>query len=180
MIREVEGDILLSKAQVVAHGVAPGDHFDTGLALALRERWPAMVKDFRHFCQASHPKAGEIWYWGGAEGPAIVNLMVQQSAYGHGEKPGKANLENVHHALKALAKLVAAEGIKSLALPRLATGVGGLDWSDVKLLVEKHLGGLDIPVFVYTVYHKNVAAMELGVVEKGQMAAASTQGKNAS
>ena len=43
MIREVEGDILLTKAQVVAHGVAPGDHFDSGLALALRERWPAMV-----------------------------------------------------------------------------------------------------------------------------------------
>lgn len=127
MIREVEGDILLTKAQVVAHGVAPGDHFDSGLALSLRESWPAMVKDFRHFCQGRHPKAGEIWYWGGAEGPAIVNLMVQEAAYGHGEKPGKATLEHVHHALKALVKLVAAEGITSLALPRLATGVGGLE-----------------------------------------------------
>jgi O-acetyl-ADP-ribose deacetylase (regulator of RNase III) len=176
MIREVEGDILLSKAQVVAHGVAPGDHFDSGLALALRERWPAMVKDFRHYCQTSHPKPGELWYWGGAEGPAIANLLTQDAAYGHGEKPGKASLENVHHALKALAKLVAKEGIKSLALPRLATGVGGLDWSDVKLLVEKHLGGLDIPVFVYTIYHKNVAAMEAGLGDKGRPAASAAQG----
>jgi O-acetyl-ADP-ribose deacetylase (regulator of RNase III) len=175
MIREVEGDILLSKAQVVAHGVAPGDHFDSGLALALRERWPAMVKDFRHYCQSNHPKAGEIWYWGGAEGPAIVNMMVQEAAYGHGEKPGKATLENVHHALKELAKLIAKEGIKSIALPRLATGVGGLDWSDVKLLVEKHLGSLDIPVFIYAVYHKNVAAMEAGLVDKGRAGVSAAQ-----
>ncbi|MGV2462925.1 UNVERIFIED_CONTAM: Appr-1-p processing protein, partial [Pseudomonas aeruginosa] len=48
MIREVEGDILLSGAQVIAHGIAPQDHFDSGLALALRERWPSMVRDYRH------------------------------------------------------------------------------------------------------------------------------------
>lgn len=34
MIHEVAGDILLTKAQAVAHGVAPNDHFDSGLALA--------------------------------------------------------------------------------------------------------------------------------------------------
>ncbi len=38
MIREVEGDILLSSAQVIAHGIATHDPFDSGLALALRER----------------------------------------------------------------------------------------------------------------------------------------------
>lgn len=42
MIHYVSGDILLSKAAAIAHGVAPNDHMDHGLALALRERWPAM------------------------------------------------------------------------------------------------------------------------------------------
>ena len=37
MIKYVKGDLLLSEAELVAHGVAPGDHFDHGLALALRE-----------------------------------------------------------------------------------------------------------------------------------------------
>ena len=37
MIREVEGDILLTDAEAIAHGVAPHDHFQNGLALALRE-----------------------------------------------------------------------------------------------------------------------------------------------
>jgi len=43
MIKEVSGDILLSGARAIVHGVAPGDHFDTGLALSLREAWPALA-----------------------------------------------------------------------------------------------------------------------------------------
>ena len=41
MIKEVSGDIMLSKAQVIAHGVAPHDHFDNGLALSLRQDYPS-------------------------------------------------------------------------------------------------------------------------------------------
>lgn len=79
MIQEVTGDLLLSTAQVIAHGVAPGDHFNQGLALSLRERYPAMAKDFRHYCQLSNPKPGEIWVWAGADGRRIVNLMTQDA-----------------------------------------------------------------------------------------------------
>jgi O-acetyl-ADP-ribose deacetylase (regulator of RNase III) len=48
MIHEVYGDILLTKAQSIAHGVSPADHFSQGLALALREKYPMMANDFRH------------------------------------------------------------------------------------------------------------------------------------
>ena len=61
MIYELEGDILLTKAQAIAHGVSPNDHFDAGLALALRELWPNMAKDFRHYAHQAHPKPGELW-----------------------------------------------------------------------------------------------------------------------
>ena len=44
MIYEVSGDIVNSQAQVIAHVIAPGDHFNQGLALAIRERWPALAK----------------------------------------------------------------------------------------------------------------------------------------
>ncbi len=50
--------------------------------------------------------------------------------------------------------------MKSVALPRLATGVGGLSWDEIKPLIEKHLGDLDIPVIVYGVYRRGVAATE--------------------
>lgn len=160
MIIEVSGDILLSKANAIAHGVAPNDNFGSGLALSLREHWPSLYKDFRHYCQVHHPDAGEMWAWVNAEGTRILNLMTQAAAYKVGSKPGKASVENVNRTLRELRKFIEEEDIKSLALPRLATGVGGLDWEDVKPLIHNHLGDLGIPVFVYTLYQKDVAADE--------------------
>lgn len=160
MIHEVSGDILMTKAQTIAHGVAPNDNFATGLALALRERWPSMYKDFRHYCQVSHPKPGGLWSWAGAGGIRIVNLLTQEPPPNHGARPGKASLEHVNHCLKALHKTVETEAFTSLALPRLATGVGGLDWKDVKPLIEKHLGTLSIPIFVYSTYQPGLQAKE--------------------
>jgi len=160
MLHEVSGDILLTNAQVIAHGVAPNDSFHQGLALQLREQWPALYKDFRHYCQTQHPKAGEIWSWMGASGKRIVNLFTQDAAYEHGSKPGKATTHNVGHALRELHKLALAERFTSIALPRLATGVGGLAWEEVKPLVEQHLGSLDVPIVVYTTYHAGQKASE--------------------
>ena len=160
MIREVSGDILLSNSQAIAHGVAPNDHFDSGLALALREKWPAMAKDFRHYAHLAHPKSGEIWMWGGVGCARIFNLMTQEGEHTHGSRPGRATLANVNHCLRRLRHAVETERITSLALPALATGVGGLAWSDVKPLIEQHLGDLSIPVYVYTMYHAGVLAKE--------------------
>lgn len=160
MIQEVSGDILLTKAAAIAHGVAPNDAFASGLAHSLREQWPAMYKDYRHFCQTRHPEAGEAWIWSGPGGIRIINLMTQQAAYDHGAKAGKASLENVNHALRELHKLIEKEKLTSVALPRLATGVGGLEWGDVKPLIEKHLGEIGIPVIVYSEFHAGVQAKE--------------------
>ena len=159
MIRDVHGDILLSKADVVAHGVAPNDDFSNGLALALRERWPAMYKDFRHYCRVSHPAEGDLWIWGGP-GVRIANLFTQKAAYGHGAHPGAAALEHVNAALRAFHRVIEKEGFSSVALPRLATGVGRLAWDDVRPLVEHHLGALSIPVYLYSVYEPNHPAQE--------------------
>ncbi|MBK6288948.1 MAG: macro domain-containing protein [Gammaproteobacteria bacterium] len=160
MIKEVHGDILLSSAQAIAHGVSPNDNFGQGLALSLRERWPALYKDFRHYCHTAHPKAGEVWVWAGADGKRIANLLTQEAAYGHGERPGEATLPNVNHALRALARVIESEGLTSIALPRLATGVGRLQWEQVRPLIDEHLGALPVSVYLYTLYEKDVRASE--------------------
>lgn len=156
MIKEVIGDILLSRADAMAHGVAPHDDFKQGLALALREKWPAMYKDFRHFCKTKNPESGSLWLWQGVGGFKCFNLFTQQAPVRDGDRPGRADLVKVNHCLKELRRAVEAEGIRSLALPRLATGVGGLDWKDVSPLIENHLGDLDFPVYVYTTYQSGV------------------------
>jgi len=163
MIHEVSGDILRSKAAVIVHGVAPNDPFHSGLALQLRERYPGMYKDFRHYCQTSHPKPGEMWAWAGVgeHGPIqIVALMTQEGGYEHGAKPGHASLSHVGHALKALHKWVEAEAPASMAMSKLATGVGGLNWKDVGPLIRQHLSGLKVPVYVYSTYRKDAQAIE--------------------
>ncbi|MCD8566739.1 MAG: macro domain-containing protein [Alphaproteobacteria bacterium] len=160
MILKVKGDILLTDAQAIAHGVAPHDHFNQGLALALRERFPAMAKDFRHYCHQDNPKAGGAWLWGGADG-VIINLMTQEAAADEKAHPGKATSHNVSHALKELRKIIEAEGLKSVALPRLATGVGGMDWAEVEGLVKEHLGDLEgCTVVLYETYVSGQKAQE--------------------
>ena len=159
MIFKVRGDILLSGAQAIAHGVAPHDHFNQGLALALRERFPAMAKDFRHYCHQQNPKAGGVWLWAGPE-RVIINLMTQEPAPSKNAHPGKATSHNINHALRELRSLLEKEEISSIALPRLATGVGGLEWGDVEPLIEKSLGDLTIPVIVYETYEKGKKAAE--------------------
>ncbi len=161
MIKEVKGDILLSESKVIAHSVAPMDHFDSGLALSLREMYPAMVKDFRHYCHGHHPKTGEIWTWGGVGGVQIVNLMAQEPAESaKGGHPGKASISSLNKTLKELSKFIKKEKPDSVAIPKLATGVGGLDWDDVKDSIETYLGDLDTNVIVYTTYVKDHKAEE--------------------
>jgi O-acetyl-ADP-ribose deacetylase (regulator of RNase III) len=160
MIYEVEGDILLTKAQAIAHGVAPNDDFKNGLALSMRENWPAMYKDFRHYSHGNHPKEGTLWTWGSAEGKRIINLFTQEHSQTHHAHPGKATTAYVNSTLKQLREEIEREGLKSVALPRLATGVGGLDWGDVRPLINKHLGDLKIPVYIYTTFKKGKKADE--------------------
>jgi len=160
MLHELSGDILLSRAKAIVQGVAPNDDFMNGLALQLRERMPAMYKDFRHYCQTRHPKSGELWAWMSADGRFLINLFTQEAAYTRGSKPGHANLSHINHALRALRNFIKKEKPASLALPRLACGVNGLNWDEVKPLIEKQLGDLNIQIYIYTSYRKGVKADE--------------------
>jgi O-acetyl-ADP-ribose deacetylase (regulator of RNase III) len=160
MIYHVRGDILLSKAQAIAHGVAPNDPMNQGLALSLHERYPAMHKDFHHWCSIKHPKPGDAWIWGGSGNVRIVNLLTQEGGYGHGARPAKATIKNVSDALRAMSKIIATENLTSVALPRLATGVGGLSWDEVLPVIENRLADVSIPVYVYSEFHAGEQAHE--------------------
>ncbi len=164
-MHDVTGDILLSKADAIAHGVAPYDNFDQGLALAMRNQWPALYKEFRHYCHAHKAVVGGLWSWGGPGARTVLSVFTQEpsDAHGHAGHGGKAKLSSVNHALRALRLEIEREGYKSVALPRLATGVGALDWAEVKPLIAHHLGDLPVKVYIYETYKAGVAAVEPGV-----------------
>ena len=160
MIKQVKGDILKSKAQAIAHGIAPHDHFQHGLALALRMDYPSMARDFRHYCKIHNPKAGGAWIWSGVGGKRIICLMTQDPAPSEHSHPEPATLHNVNKSMRELAKMVKKKKLESLALPRIATGVGGLEWDDVFPIIKEHLGEIGIPVILYSTYVKDVEVDE--------------------
>ena len=92
VIHEVEGDILQTGAAAIAHGVAANDPMKQGLAAALHERYPAMHKDFHHWCRQQHPKPGSAWIWSGAGSVRLINLITQEGGYEHGSKPAQASV----------------------------------------------------------------------------------------
>ena len=100
--------------------------------------------------------------WGGSGGVRIVNLITQEGGYGHGARPHKASLKHVRDSLRELTKMIKKEGITSVALPKLATGVGGLAWDEVHPVITERLGDLDIPVYLYTEFHAGQQANEPG------------------
>ena len=93
--------------------------------------------------------------------PAHGPLLFQQRGLLLGIERGCVS-KCVNHALRRLRHEVETAGVKSLAMPKLATGAGGLSWDVVRPLIDQHLGDLPIPVFVYTTYHKGQQAVQRG------------------
>ena len=63
---------------------------------------------------------------------------------------GKSRVEDIQAGLKALTELIRKRSIRSIAVPPLGCGLGGLDWLEVRPLIEEALGGvndLDAVVF---------------------------------
>jgi O-acetyl-ADP-ribose deacetylase (regulator of RNase III) len=160
MIYKVEGDILLSKAQVLVHSVGVNDPMDKGLALELRNKYPSLHKDLNRWCHQHDTKPGEAWMWIGKNNTRIVSLITHETKESNDHHYDKATLNNIRHALAALVKMVTVEKLTSLALPKLGNGFGDLDWDDVWPLIENNLDALNIPVYVYVAYHPGQQADE--------------------
>jgi hypothetical protein len=86
MLKEVTGDILLSTAGAIAHGIAP--------TTISSRAWPCRfvssgrhVQRFRHYCQTYNPKPGGAWSWKGPNSPVIINLFTQEAA---GQRSGSS------------------------------------------------------------------------------------------
>lgn len=116
------------EAAVVAHGVAPNGNSAIGLALAFTGAvGPVMYKDFPHYWQVFTPKPGELYGVGPVRGRQDCYSFISGNSPSHGSNSGKASVENVNHCLKALRKTIKSEMFSSVALPKPAPGVSGLE-----------------------------------------------------
>jgi O-acetyl-ADP-ribose deacetylase (regulator of RNase III) len=143
MITFRTGDIFKSNAQVITNTVNCVGVMGKGLALSFKERFPELFNDYVIRCEKHEVKPGKPYLWENDE-TQVLNFPTKR----HWKENSK--LEDVEEGLKFLAENYIKMGINSVALPPLGCGLGGLNWNDVKNLINKHLGQIDdLDVYVY-------------------------------
>jgi len=164
VIYQVEGDILLSKAQAIVQGVGVNDPMDHGLAFELSKKYPQLYHEYNLWCYQHHTKPGEGWMWISQENVRIVNLITHESVQISGNHHYyKATLNNIKQALGELINIIRFKKLTSIAMPKLGTGSGDLDWDDVLPLIENNLGKLDSAIYLYVIFRPGLAAHEPGL-----------------
>jgi len=113
-----------------------------GLAHAYREKYPAMFKTYKELCENNQFSVGQLWLWRGAN-QWVLNFPTKK----HWRYPSK--IEYIESGLIKFIKNYESRGIREISFPRLGCGNGGLDWQDVKPLMEKLLGNLPIPIYIH-------------------------------
>lgn len=157
MIQFTQGNLLDAPVDALVNTVNTVGVMGKGIALMFKERFPENFKDYAAACENKQVKVGRIHVTAGTElgGPRwIINFPTKQ----HWRSPTK--IEWVQEGLRDLRDFIKKENIKSIALPPLGCGNGGLDWSIVKEEIVGALGGLeDTQIIIYepTAKYQNVA-----------------------
>ena len=162
MIYEVEGDIMMSRAQAIVHGVAVNDSMIRGFAHKVQQQFPTLVADYKAWCEEASPEPGEIWLWSEPGSQQVINLVIHDAD----DDPTRMRRPDriaLNRSFRALNRLVLDERIKSLAMPMVGSGEFGLDWHEVKGMMDAQLGNLLIPIFVYTEHLEGQVAFEPGM-----------------
>jgi O-acetyl-ADP-ribose deacetylase (regulator of RNase III) len=136
------GDLFtVSSPQAVAHGCNCAGAMGKGIAVTFREKWPLMYARYRELCGAKLFCLGDVFEW--AEGSTkIYNLGTQKTW------KSKAEISAIKTSVERLSILLAKSGISEIYMPRIGSGLGGLDWADVKIIIESIFGDNPIQVYV--------------------------------
>jgi O-acetyl-ADP-ribose deacetylase (regulator of RNase III) len=121
----VKGDIFASGLHAFAQGCNCAGAMDAGVAVAFKKRFPAMVEEYQARCADGRFRLGDVFLWSDGEN-TVFNLGIQE----HWKK--KATLAALTRALKKTVELATSGGIDKIGVPRIGTGLGGLEWPRVK------------------------------------------------
>lgn len=101
----------------IALEVSRDEHYQSPYLKSLKENWPSLAKDYRHYCHVAHPKAGEVWSWVSPEGQRFFHLILDEEGFQATDTSQR--LHNFKKALRNLRKSLEAEDLKSVELPKI-------------------------------------------------------------
>ena len=143
MITYIDGDLFESPAKVLVNTVNTKGVMGKGIALKFKRIYPEMFKLYREHCEHGRLDLGKLFLYKTSH-KWVLNFPTKK----HWRNPSR--IEYIEAGLQKLTKSYGEMGITSIAFPALGCGNGELDYeSQVKPLMETHLGKLSIPTFIY-------------------------------
>ena len=147
MIEFRSGDILKDDAEALVNTVNCVGVMGRGIALQFKAAFPENFKIYAEACQRGAVQPGRmlVFETGQLTPPRyIINFPTKR------HWRGNSRMEDIDAGLAALVEVIREKCIRSVAIPPLGSGLGGLDWLDVKPRIEAALRPLtDVRVIVY-------------------------------
>lgn len=149
MIKILSGNLLKDSAEALVNTVNTKGIMGKGIALQFKQAYPDMFSKYEYDCKNENIIVGKVHvYDNGALGGGprwIINFPTKN------HWKAKSKLVDIESGLSDLAKVIKDLKIKSIALPPLGCGLGGLDWKDVLPLIESKLGSIEgLTVHLYS------------------------------
>ena len=159
MIKFTQGNLLEAHTEALVNTVNTVGVMGKGIALMFKERFDENFRRYVAACKAKEVQTGKMFVTqvDELEGPRwIVNFPTKQ----HWRAPSR--MEWVVEGLQDLRHFLVEQQVKSIAIPPLGAGNGGLEWVAVRDQIERALGDLDIDILVFepTKQYQNVAKRE--------------------
>lgn len=142
MIKYTETTIFNAPVQTIVNTVNCVGFMGAGLALECRLRFPEMYEDYVKRCRQKTVQIGKPYVYRGYEKSWIINFPTKN----HWKFPSK--IEWIDQGLDYFVKKYETGGITSVAFPKLGCDKGGLNWDEVRCVMEKYLNNLNIDVYI--------------------------------
>lgn len=136
MIEYKTGDILAEDAEALVNTVNCVGIMGRGIALQFKNTFPENFKSYAAACKRNEVQPGRMFVFetGQLTNPRyIINFPTKR------HWRGKSRIEDIDAGLAALAEEIRSRNIRSIAIPPLGSGLGGLDWSEVRPHIEAML-----------------------------------------
>jgi O-acetyl-ADP-ribose deacetylase (regulator of RNase III) len=146
MIKFTAGDILAADVEALVNTVNCVGVMGRGIALQFKNSFPENYKAYETACTRQLVQPGRMFVFetGMMRPKYIINFPTKR------HWRGKSRMEDIEAGLKALAGEIRALRIRSIAIPPLGSGLGGLHWPDVRARIEVALHELkDVDVLIY-------------------------------
>ena len=118
-----------------------------GIALQFKNKWPDNFVAYQAACKAGQVRPGRMMVFDAgayAQPHYIINFPTKD------HWRGKSQLAFIRYGLQDLVAQVRALGIQSIAVPPLGCGNGGLNWAEVRPLIEAAFAALpDVDVRLF-------------------------------